>query len=259
MRYKVSQSDIISTTDNRSVNISVNPPPVILRSRNRCGVMDFTVRSMICSGTRPNLIIDDCSDDADTRRYLLTDDTFAHAVSWPNDKLWLEHVGRLPETRRLSGIRSKIRVLLKQKRIGSRASMYFAIKEGFERFRCSHIIVAEADIVVCEGWYDKLLKYRDSDAGIVNGFGKRYTSQMLMISRKLYDEAREDFDLVYDPKLMAGDKAILASCRKVGMKWLNIGDAVCQHIGYKSSAHPHRNRYIFANKLCGSLVYPNAV
>ncbi|MBD3407263.1 MAG: hypothetical protein GF411_14175 [Candidatus Lokiarchaeota archaeon] len=216
--------------------------PVILRTRNRHTYLHITISSLELSGAKPDLIVDDRSDDDDAHKYLFTNDPVdLNLDMWPR-------IVRKPQTNIVRGIYGKYETIQPPTRKGARGGIYWSAAYGFARFpQSAAIILVEADVLFCDGWYHKFLEeYHKSsrDVGIISGFkcSRNYTAQLWLITRDVYVRSYDDFHKHYKTRQTGGDIALRKSCEHAGLKIIKTPRALCQHIGYQSVAHPRRAR-----------------
>ena len=137
--------------------------PIALRTRNRHVFLDVSLRSLVASSPNdcPILILDDCSDDPETIKYLTTNDRFnlQQKHAWPAHDTWLNNVGKIRNISGLTGIKGQYEIVSPKKRKGVRGGIFWSISYMMERFKeANEIIIFEADIVLSSTWYSAMEK-----------------------------------------------------------------------------------------------------
>lgn len=138
--------------------------PIGIRTRNRPVYLDTTLRSL--TNTRlPDdveiLILDDCSDDPTTQRYLFTDGevNLPQTFRWPESDSWKKMVGDLPTVESLSALGGRISVIQPESRKGVRGGIFWCIDTLMTRYPTEpFVMVIEGDAVFHEDWLVETLK-----------------------------------------------------------------------------------------------------
>jgi len=138
--------------------------PIALRTRNRPVFLDTTLKSLWYTNL-PNdaemLVLDDCSDDPLTVRYLRTTDTIElpEPFKWRTDPKFVNNAAAFKTVNRLHGIANRIEVVQPDTRRGVRHGVFWCIRYMMNRFRdAPAIILIEADSIFHAEWYTRLLE-----------------------------------------------------------------------------------------------------
>ena len=133
--------------------------PIALRTLERPVFLDTTIRSIKASTMPdcPMVVIDDCSGQADTKKYLFSDEQFrlSSRFSWPhNCPEWDMYVGKIHSPQGLTGITKEIEVVSTGTRKGDVGGIFWIVDYMMTRYPdAPAIIVFEADCVVRKEWY----------------------------------------------------------------------------------------------------------
>lgn len=146
--------------------------PIVLRSRNRPVFLDVTYRSIKASWLPegcPVIVIDDCSEQDITKKYLFTNDEIVlpNPCIWPSYPSWISNVGKIKNVKGLQGIKGEVEVIQPEQKKGDLGGIFWIVNYMMDRFKDSEgIIVYEADCVVRSEWYRMVEKaYHECKVG----------------------------------------------------------------------------------------------
>jgi len=138
--------------------------PIGIRARNRVGYLDITLRSLMATNLPKDqdiVVLDDCSDDEDTQKYLFTSDeiTLENPVVFKQDQEWKKFVGDLPGVSKVVGIKDKFPVVQPETKKGVRGGVFWCVDKMMEMFpEANAVIIIEADVVFHRDWYTESVK-----------------------------------------------------------------------------------------------------
>jgi hypothetical protein len=108
------------------------------------------------------LIIDDCSDDPATQKYLFTNETVTldAPFSYPDYDKWQKMVGRIKRPiSQLKGIDGQVEIVQPDSKKGVRGGIFWCINYMMNRYPdAPGIIIIEADAVFHAKWYEAVVK-----------------------------------------------------------------------------------------------------
>lgn len=139
--------------------------PIALRTRNRPGYLDVTLRSLLATELPKDpqiVIMDDCSDTRDAVLHLYTDEVVSlrEPCIWPEHRRdWRSRVGNLQSVWDVQGIGGRFKVFRPPERKGDLGGVMWCVDTLMQSFpEAPYVMLIEADVVFNKDWYRAAMK-----------------------------------------------------------------------------------------------------